>query len=305
VRRLAPALVLLAAAGLAGCGLASGTGGGDARVLVTRDFGSETLGARIVQDVPSSATAMRLLERGFKVSSRAGDVQTIDGLAGGREGGRPVDWFLYVNGVESEQGAASVDVHGGDRVWWDRHDRNAAPHVPAVVGSFPEPFLHGAGGKRIPLVLECADDVDAACGTVQSRLSAAGAIAARQLPGTGAGERTLRVLVGTWSEIHGDAALEQLDRGPRVSGVFARFGDSGRSLALLDATGAVAQVRGAGTGLVAATRFEQQAPTWAITGTDVAGVAAAARALDERTLQAHFALAIDPGGDVPLPLQRR
>jgi hypothetical protein len=55
---------------------------------------------------------------------------------------------------------------------------------------------------------------------------------------------------------------------------------------------------------VAATRFEQQAPTWAITGTDVAGVAAAARALDERTLQRRFALALDGTQAVGLPVVR-
>ena len=45
---------------------------------------------------------MRLLQRNFDVKTRYGGgfVQQIDGVAGGREGGRRVDWFYYVNGIE-------------------------------------------------------------------------------------------------------------------------------------------------------------------------------------------------------------
>jgi hypothetical protein len=298
--------VLLLAAGIAGCGLGAGPRSSGARVLVTRDFGSRQLGARIAQDVPSSDTVMRLLQRDFRVSTRYGGgfVQAIDGLAGGHESGGPVDWFFYVNGLESDRGAADVGLHGGDRIWWDRHDWRATDHIPAVVGSFPEPFLHGAGGKRFPVVLECASDVARACALVADRLVAVGVTAARQALGTGVGQDTLRVVVGRWSKLRGDAALGQIDRGPSISGVYARFGSGGRTLALLDATGAVARTLAAGAGLVAATRFGDQAPTWAITGTDAAGVATAARALTEQGLARRFALAVGVAGDLPLPLLR-
>ncbi|MGN6187737.1 MAG: DUF4430 domain-containing protein [Conexibacter sp.] len=298
------ALALLLVAGLAGCGLGAGKGGTEARVIVTRDFGTRQLQARIAQDLPSSETAMRFLQRSFDVKTRYGGdfVQSIDGLAGGRRDGRPVDWFIYVNGVESDVGAADVQLHDGDRIWWDWHDWGATPHIPAVVGSFPEPFAHGAGGKRYPVVLECADDVEDACTTVSNQLGAVGVVAGRQTLGTGVGERTVRVLVGRWGTLRGDQALEQIDRGPAASGVYARFGAGGTSLQLLDARAQTVRTLGAGTGLVAATRFEQQAPTWAITGTDVAGVTAAARALDEQTLQRRFALALDHGRAIGLPV---
>lgn len=300
------ALALLPAAGLAGCGLGAGESDTGARVLVTRDFGTRQLGARIAQDLPSSETVMRLLERNFDVKTRYGGgfVQSIDGLAGGREDGRPVDWFFYLNGIESDTGAADVDLHDGDRVWWDRHDWSATPHVPAVVGSFPEPFAHGAEGKRYPVVLECADNADDACRTVSDRLGAAGVIAARQTIGTGVGERTVRVFVGRWSTLRGDVALGQLDRGPATSGVYVRFSRDGRQMSLLDPQGQAARTLGSGAGLIAATRFEEQAPTWAITGTDAAGVEAAARVLDEQTLQRRFALALDGSSAIGLPVVR-
>jgi uncharacterized protein DUF4430 len=303
-RRSALAAVLTLATGLAGCGLQAGTGGGEARLLITRDFGARQLGARIVQDIPGSETTMRVLRRISSVTTRSGGVvvQSIDGLASGREHGRSVDWLLYVNGMEADKGALATAVHPGDRIWWDLHDRGAASAVPAVVGQFPEPFLHGAGGKRYPVVLECADDAKDACAAVSDRLAAVGVIAGRQTLGTGVGQDTLRVFVGPWRELRGDAALAQIDRGPGVSGVYARFLRGGAALALLDPSGAVLRTLGAGAGLVAATRYQQQAPTWAVTGTDAAGVAAAARALDERTLARRFALALGPAGDVPLPV---
>ncbi|MGB2711195.1 MAG: hypothetical protein WBC33_06725, partial [Conexibacter sp.] len=250
----------LFAAGLAGCGLGAGERSSEARVLVTRDFGAEQLGGRIVQNLSGSETALQLLRRSVDV--------------GAHDGGG-ADWFVYVNGIGQERDAADVGLHGGDRIWWDRHAGGAAADVPAVVGAYPEPFLHGAEGKRYPVVLECVGAVESACERVGARLTAAGVRVARQAPGTGTGVETLRVLVGTWAQLRGDPALAQLDRGPAASGVYARFDDGGRSLVLLDATGAAAHRLGAGAGLVAATRFEDQAPTWAITGTDVAGVAAA------------------------------
>ena len=53
------------------------------------------------------------------------------------------------------RGRRPSTVHGGDRVWLDQHVAGAATRIPAVVGSFPEPFLHGSDGKRLPVRVEC------------------------------------------------------------------------------------------------------------------------------------------------------
>jgi hypothetical protein len=55
--------------------------------------------------------------------------------------------------------------------------------------------------------------------------------------------------------------------------------------------------------LVAATRDQVSQPTWLVTGTDPAGVAAAAAALTQARLREHFALAVDHGSDVPVPVE--
>ena len=92
---------------------------------------------------------LRLLESRFEVEKRYGGrfVQAIDGVEGQGAGG-VADWFFFVNGVESEVGAAEYELSPGDRVQWDYRDWGAAMRVPAIVGAFPEPFVHGFDGRR-------------------------------------------------------------------------------------------------------------------------------------------------------------
>ncbi len=242
---------------------------------------------------------MSLLQRNAKVATRYSGafVQGIDGLEGGREGGRPVDWFYYVNGVEAGRGAAGTQVHPGDRIWWDRHDWSETDDVPAVVGSFPQPFLSGLAGKRLPVRVECAHAGEGACKTVTQRLRAQGVPAGVSgLGGGGGATQTLRLVVAPWSDLSNEIALRELRAGPQASGVYARFAAGGRTLALLDARGRATQTLGAGAGLIAATRSGQEAPVWAVTGTDEAGVSAAARAFAAATLRDRFAVAISPAG---------
>jgi hypothetical protein len=122
--------------------------------------------------------------------------------------------------------------------------------------------------------------------------------------GTGSGPDTLGVVVGTWHEIHSQVAAELIANGPGASGVYARFsGPSGAALQLLDPSGKVARTLGAGAGLIAATADQTSVPTWMITGTDAAGVAAAARALTPQALRNHFALAVEGSERLAVPLQ--
>ena len=293
--------VVVTAAIAGGCGLGAGKGTSDVSVTVTRSFGSQPVGSITRHQVPGSETVMRMLQRSFKVTTRFGGgfVQSIDGLAGSAS---RRDWFYYVNGIEAKVGAASTAVHRGDRIWWDLHDWTATDDVPAVVGSFPEPFVHGFKGRRLPTTLECAPDVPGACKQVAAELKAAGVPAATQLLGTGSGTDSLAVLVGTWGDVHGTFAGILIAHGPSASGVYARFTD-GNSLELLDPHGQPVRTLRAGAGLVAATAQGSSSPTWLVTGADAAGVAAAADALTPKRLANHFALAVQGQTDLPVPLQ--
>jgi hypothetical protein len=176
--------------------------------------------------------------------------------------------------------------------------------VPAVVGSFPEPFLHGEEGKRYPVRIDCAQDATAACDRVADRLDAAGIAPSTTALGAPAGKEVLRLVVGEWPDVREDAAARLIEEGPAKSGVFARFaaGPSGPELLELDQHGRERGRLTGNAGLVAATRFEEQVPTWVVTGVDAAGVEGAANLLTERTLRDRFALASDGGSPIPLPV---
>jgi hypothetical protein len=299
------AALSVAAVALAGCGI--GVGSGEQQhvtLLVTRDFGHVPVGggAQTVE-APSSDTVMRLLERMHNVTTRYGGnfVQSIDGISG--NAGAQRDWFFYVNGILADESATAIKPDRGDSIWWDRHDWRLTPDVRAVVGSFPEPFLHGANGKRYPVRLECADDAQKACDIGTSRLEEAGIrVVARARIGTTGGAQTLRIMVGQWPAIRADFVARRVEQGPAHSGVYARFSADGRRLRLLDARGHAVRTAKPGTGLIAASEDTEveAAPIWLVTGVDEAGVEQAASALTEDALNGKFAVAI--ADDVPTAL---
>jgi hypothetical protein len=283
---------------VAGCGLGPGKDEGDVTLTVTRDYGSNVM-VQKTDSIHESDTVLRVLDRNADLTTRYGGgfVQSIDGLAGEQSGGRSSDWFFYVNGIESPVGGAQYDLSAGDRIWWDYRDWTAAMRVPAVVGSWPEPFVHGFRGDRWPAWVGCHSRA-AICQTVSQRLSAAGA----RVAGSDAG--AIVVEVGTWNGVRQDADAALLAQGPDRSGVFARFvGTKKPLLEVLNQQGQPAGSIGKGGGLIAALRPGDGPPTWLVTGTDAKGVAAAANLLGD-ALRNRYAVATQPGAGaigVPVP----
>ena len=140
---------LLVALALAGCG-EDRTGSGTALLWVTRDRGADVIHTGTV---PAGISALEAVDRELDVETSYGGrfVQSIDGVDGSLADQR--DWFWYVNGLEGDTSAAEYRLHGGDVVWWDYRSWATQMQVPVVVGAFPEPFLHGLGGKVPPAVV--------------------------------------------------------------------------------------------------------------------------------------------------------
>jgi hypothetical protein len=266
VRKLALLALLVV---LGGCGAAAGTSSGPVTVTQTRDFGR------------------RPVKRVTRVSAGKPFAQVLPGAG-----------VAFLNGIAVDP--ASAKVYAGDQLWRDVHKSHV--RVTAVVGSFPQPFRSGSGGKRFPVRIECATVGDAACNTARDRLVAAG-VGTAAVAGVGgtAGQEVLRIEVGPWKAIRVDPAVAQLARGPQLSGVFARPAPDGGSIAVLDAGGQTVRTLGPGDGLVAATRIGDQQPTWAVTGVDTAGALAAARALSADALRDRYAAGVAPGGPFSVP----
>ncbi|MFM9165009.1 MAG: DUF4430 domain-containing protein [Solirubrobacterales bacterium] len=296
VRRISVPLVALALAGLAGCGPGTGPGDGQVSLTVTRDFGSQELISKSVGGLPESETVMRLLGAEAKLTTRYGGgfVQSVDGIKGGRSDGRPADWFFFVNGREAPKGAAATKVRPGDAVWWDFRDWGEATNVPAVVGSFPEPFLHGPGTeKKLPVRVECIEVGSAPCRAVSGALAEEGVPVATQAFRSQIAEETIRVLVGQWVQLRDETSILPIEEGPRASGVYARPAPSGDEISLLSPDGRTARTFTSGAGIVAATAAGEGPPVWVVAGTDAAGLTAAASAFNARSLRNRYAVVVD------------
>jgi len=256
---------------VAGCGVGQSGRQAPVTLTVTRDFGARVVREVEVKDGGTVAALLRGQPRGAR----------------------------FVNGVAADD---DTKVHGGDRVWADI--AAASARTPAVVGSFPEPFLHGIDGKRLPVRIECADARGPACRQVGDRLAGYQIPAARGGLQTARAPETLRVLIGPWTALRLDPAANALEHGPRASGVYARIAPDGRTIAVLRADGRTGRTLGPGSGLVAATKLPDERPVWVVTGTDAAGVVSAARVFAAGTLEHRFALAVSHDLPVALPTGR-
>lgn len=290
--------LLLAALAAAGCGLGPGSDVGSVELTVTREYGTVPVLQRSLE-AKESDTVMRLLEGNAEIETRYGGgfVHSIDGVAEGERDGDPYDWFFYMDGIESPVGAADVDVQGGERIWWDYRDWSATNHVPAVVGSWPAPFVNGIGGKHYPVVVEC-DGPFYPCAATKIALGREGVHLA-----SGSPKGAIRVLVGPWDRLRSDPAARLVEEGPAESGIYADF--TGRELVALDETGNEARNLGADAGLVAATSRYGGPPVWLVTGGTAAAVRHAAEALDPKLLRDHYAIAFKGPLVYPLPLKKQ
>jgi hypothetical protein len=140
--------LVLTAATVAACGSSVATppsGPRAAIVTITRGFGQRTLSA---DRAAPGQSALMALRRAAHVSTMYGGrfVQAIDGLAGDQSHG--MAWLYFVNGVQASVGAADYTLHPGDTEWWDYRYWNDLIQVPVAIGAWPDPFVHGYGGKR-------------------------------------------------------------------------------------------------------------------------------------------------------------
>ena len=140
--------LVLTAPVVAGCGSGVATppsGPRAAIVTITRGFGQKTLttAPRCARPVgarrpPPQRPRVDQLRRPLRAGDR-------------RAGGRPVAgmaWLYFVNGIQANVGSADYTLHPGDHEWWDYRYWNDLIQVPVAIGAWPEPFVHGYGGKR-------------------------------------------------------------------------------------------------------------------------------------------------------------
>lgn len=301
------AFLLFAGLTLAGCGLGPGEDKGEAGLWVTRDYGARVLVDEPGLAVNESSNAMRILDEKAELETEYGGeyVQAVDGLAGGREGGRSFDWFYSVNGIVAELGSAQFPVVGGDVVWWDYRDWTDAMEVGAVVGSYPAPFTTGYQDRGWGVEVDCLGE------------SSACKVAERELENDGIefsdNGQNIIVRVGTWDRVTDTPEGRRINNGPAASGVFVRFnaGNTGTPegeepspwrLIGLNQRGEDELDYGPEAGLVAAMRQGEDPPVWLITGGTADAVKRAAAALAPEYLERRYAAVVSDRQVTSLPL---
>lgn len=276
-----------------------------ARVIVTRDFGSQEILDKSVsiEEGESALAALRGVAN-VKTKYGGGFVSGINGVVS-KYPETKKDWFYYVNGVLANVGAGSYELRVGDVELWDFHSWGFYARIPAIVGCFPQPFLSGYGGKVHPTVVVYQDDFKRDAERLKSTLVEEGVedVSIQKHISSSEKEKVNLILVGT-------PDFEMIDElnssNLRKLGLFAKF-KKGEAV-LFDSQGEKTRVKSCG--VIQATKNPWGSKgtwgnkvVWMVSGTSKSRVEDAVDVLTERTerIQQAFAVAIIDGEVVKLP----
>jgi hypothetical protein len=258
--------------------------GPSARVIVTRSFSKPAILAETVA-IGEDTTALDALQVVARVETKYGGgfVSSIEGISTKYEGTAKEreDWLFYINGISLSTGAGGYVLKDGDSQHWDYHDWSFRQFIPAIIGDFPEPFLHGIRGVVYPTLVAYQSGFEEEARQIADSLGELGVpdVTQRSFVELSAGERETSnlVLVGT-----GDfEPIEELNEPWNRLGFFGHFEDG--ALVVFDSAGEVVNEYGAGTGLIQATQSiwnpkgvgAGENVVWVVSGLDEAGVRSA------------------------------
>lgn len=281
------------------------------KLLVTRDFGNTTLLEKRAP-LKKGWTALDILHSNAEVKTAysGGLVTGINGVesrSGGLSSPRH-DWFYFVNGICADIGASDYELQPGESVWWDYHPwDNTGLMNSAVIGSYPEPFLHGYRGRvKTTIVLSPANTLELAA-SLQAALRAKGvaSVCIRELNENLLAERAgPTIVVGEWKDLEKFSWLAHLNQGYKRNGTNVHF--TGDSVELLDYRGQPRRNFTENTGVIAATGegLGDDSPLWLVAGVDRKGLegAVAVLARDPEKVCGMYSAAIISGKAISLPL---
>ncbi len=285
---------------------------GTVNLCITSNFGSHTILAKTAS-VHKDWTVIDLLSANTSITTKwdGSFIQGIGGLESDDGGlfGERKDWFYFVNGICADVGAAGYNLQAGETVWWDYHPwKSMGSANSAVIGCYPEPFIHGYRGQAGPTVIMAAGDSQELAAKLQIALKNKGAAAVKvmELNNDYLDNRNGPVIVvGAWSQVKLLPWLAGLNEAYRKTGISVYFKDG--SLDLLDYKGDVARTVTGSAGIIAAcgSGLGDASPVWLLVGTDQAGVQQAVDTLvnNPQAIRQFFSAAIADGQIIRLPLQ--
>lgn len=282
------------------------------RVIATRDFGKELIFDKTVQ-IDAKATAMDALQKAAQVETKYGGgfVSSIDGISSeyGGADSKKKDWFFYINGMVSNVGAGDYVLKEGDIEHWDFRDWSYQQFVPAIIGSYPQPFLSGFRTSVSPTLVvyeatfhkeaeSLVDDLK------QMGVSQVSAVSADQLSKGSQEQSNLIIIAGPQNSL-----ILELNRLHKKLGFYAHIEDG--KVVVLDSAGKLSKQYDRDCGLIQATQNPWnpqgigagESVVWMITGTGANGVRSAANALinNRNELSYAFAAVLSEGITMKVP----
>lgn len=271
------------------------------RVVVTSDFGKEIFVEETVV-IGESTTALDALQQVAEVKTKHGGgfVSAIDGISSeyGGVNRDKRDWLFYINGMSVNIGAGQYILHPGDTEHWDFREWSFRQFVPAIIGDFPEPFLHGYGGVAYPTVIAYQDGWEGEARQIANRLNQLGveSISLKNADELLADEKESGnlILLGT-----SDCQLiGEINQPWNRLGFYCHFQDG--SLEVFNAAGDLAAEYEAGAGVIQATQNPWNPKgigacenvVWMLSGLDETGVRAAIDALINHYNDFEYAYAV-------------
>lgn len=283
------------------------------QLWVTKDYGQDIVFSKAVP-FKQGESIIDIIQRHVQVETAYGGsfVNGINGIISGYTehklwGKKKMDWFYYVNGVTGNIGSATYQPGQGDVIWWDYHEWGSSLFIPAIVGAYPEPFIHGYQRKTAGVKIITATGKEEWGQQVKSALRKQGVqnITLHSLSDDLIDHRTQpTIVVGCWDEL--SANLEKLNARAPKSGIFARFADEG--LLILNEKGKTVAALPDSAGLVASTAngMGDSAPLWLVLGTDDAGLKQAIALLENDTsLNYFYGVVVNKDNTYSLPSEKR
>jgi len=245
------------------------------QLTVSRDFSSEILFTKGIQTQPGE-TVLDVLEKNLEVeTSSGGFIDAIKGLKSAVEGETGKDWFFYINGIAANCSAKAYHLKPGDKVVWDYHPWNGNSFIPAIIGSYPEPFINGFEGKtKGTRIFYSEDSRDEALKIKQSlaEMNAKNVVEVQLPQNFEILSDYPSIIIGEYENLIKNKNIAKLLSDGNQRGVFARF-DKKRT-EILDYSGLVKKAGSPSIGVIFATASSlgDTAPVWIVTSLEHKGI---------------------------------
>jgi len=209
-----------------------------------------------------------------------------------------MDWFFYVNGIQSNVGALDYKLHNDDVQHWDFHDWSFRHFIPAIIDGFPAALRNGFGGKVSPNLIVYQDNMKESAQKLAEKLVKLGVnnISLRSFRELAESEKESSnlILVGLLD----NSFISELNQNWQRLGFFAYFENG--ALIVLNSKGQKMAKYRAGTGLIQVTQNPWNPKgigagenvVWLVSGTDEAGVENGLDALINHHSEFQYACAV-------------